>query len=88
MKKDIEKLIERTIITILILFGLLLIYQILRKVFGGSWETEDIIIALLIFNLGSIFTIGLSFAKLKSDHSHLANQFRNLANDFKKYIKK
>lgn len=88
MKKDIEKLIENIIITLLVIFGLFIIYQIIKKAIGGSWTTEDIIISLLIFNLGCIFTIGLTLAKLKSDHNHLKNQFRSLAEDFKKYIKK
>ncbi len=80
--------IENVVITILILLGLFIIYQIIKKVFGGSWTTDSIIISLLIFNLGCVFTIGLSLAKLKSDHNHLTNQFRSLANDFKRDIKK
>jgi len=88
MKKDIEKLIEDVAIVLLLVFGLFIIYQIIKKAMGGSWSTEDIIISLLIFNLGCIFTIGLTLAKLNSDHSHLADQFKSLAEDFKKHIKK
>lgn len=88
MKKDIQKLFEDLVITLLIIFGLFIVYQIIKKSIGGSWTTEDIIISLLIFNLGCVFTIGLALAKLTSDHKHLANQFRSLADDFKKHIKK
>jgi len=88
MKNDIEKLIENSIVILLIIFGLFIVYQVIKKAFGGSWTSEDIIISLLIFNLGCIFTIGLSLAKISSDHNHLSNQFRSLANDFKKHIKK
>ena len=69
------------------MFGLFIAYQIIKKALGGSWDTEDIIIALLIFNLGCVFTIGLSMAKLSSDHRHLVGQFRRLAEDFKGHIK-
>lgn len=83
-----ERVVEDVIVILLIIFGLYIAYQIIKKATGGSWTTEDIIISLLVFNLGCVFTIGLSLAKLKADHSHLTNQFRSLANDFKKHIKK
>jgi hypothetical protein len=70
------------------------VYQVIRNALGGSWDMESIIISLLIFNLGCVFSIGLVLAKLNStlarlssDHNHLLNQFRILANDFKKDIK-
>jgi len=71
----------------MILFGLYILIQILRAIFSGSWTTEDLIIGLLIFNLGSIFTIGVSVAQLKSDHNHLKEQFKSLATDFKSKVK-
>lgn len=84
LNQRIEKFIE--IVTGL--FGIYLLIEILRKVLGGSWSTEDIILALLIFNLGSLFTIGILVAQLKSDHDHLKEQFKSLANDFKLFSKK
>ena len=84
MNKKVEKLFE----ILLILFGLYLLIQLLIKIGGGSWSTEDVIIGLLIFNLGSIFTIGVMVAQLKSDHSHLKDQFKSLAGDFKLHVKK
>ncbi len=88
MKRDIKNVIENIVIALLIIFGLFLVYQIIIKAFGGSWATEDIIISLLIFNLGCVFTIGLALAKLNSDHNHLASQFNSLAEDFKRHVKK
>ena len=82
-----EKL-EKVVEILLVLFGLYLLIQILRKILGGTWSTEDIIIALLIFNLGCTFTIGIMLTQLKSDHDHLKDQFRYLADDFKKHIGK
>lgn len=73
---------------IVTLLGLFVAYQIIRKILGSSWSIEDIIISLLIFNLGVMFTIGLSLSSLKSDHKHLSNQFKSLASDFKEHIRK
>ncbi|MBS3155543.1 hypothetical protein J4404_03545 [Candidatus Woesearchaeota archaeon] len=85
--KSYENLLMKIIVGLLILFGLYLTYQIIKKSLGGSWTSEDIIIAILIFNLGAIFTVGLSLSELKSNHGNLAKQFSALANDFKDHIK-
>lgn len=46
---------------LLILLGLFIAYHILRKLFGGSWEMESLIIALLIFNLGLTWRLSMKF---------------------------
>jgi uncharacterized membrane protein len=46
---------------ILILLGLFIAYQIIRAIFGGSWQTESIIIALLVFNLGLTWKLSNEF---------------------------
>lgn len=46
---------------ILILLGLFIAYQLLRAILGGSWQTESIIIALLIFNLGLTWRLSAKF---------------------------
>ena len=51
---------------LLILFGLFIAYQLLRKIFGGSWQTESLIIGLLIFNLGLTWKLGERIFKLDS----------------------
>ncbi|MFH1511252.1 MAG: hypothetical protein ABIF10_06170 [Candidatus Woesearchaeota archaeon] len=73
---------------LLTIFAFYLIFQIIRHILGGSWATEDIILGLLIFNLGALFTIGLVLVELKSDHSYLRGQFASLAEDFKQHVKK
>ena len=88
LKITIPGAIEKLIEALLILFGIFIIIQILIKLSGGSWSTEDIILSLLIFNIGATFTIGIMLAQLKSDHNHLKNQFKSLANDFKEHNKK
>jgi len=84
-KKLIDNL-QILLMIILILFGLFISYQIIRKIVGASWETESIIIALLMLNIGLTFTIAISQVKLNSDHNHLQRQFQYLAKDFKEQM--
>ena len=44
---------------ILILLGLFVAYHILRAILGGSWQTESIVIALVIFNLGLTWKLNM-----------------------------
>lgn len=48
---------------ILILLGLFIVYHLLNAIFGGSWQTESLIIALLIFNLGLTWRISMKFER-------------------------
>ena len=84
LNEKVEKFTE----IILLIFGLYLLFQLLRKIFGGSWSTEDIIIALIIFNTGALFTLGMLVTQTKSDLNHMRVQFRSLATDFKAHLKK
>lgn len=86
MHKKIFDTIQSILIIILLVLGIFLAYQIIRKIFGGSWSSEDIILTLLVFNLGCVFAIILNLAKLNSDHQHLEKQFYFLAKDFKEHI--
>jgi uncharacterized integral membrane protein len=84
-KKLIDR-IEFIAIILLIIFGLFIAYQIILKIFGGSWATEDIIVALLVFVIGFVFTIALNLVKLNLKHDHLEKQFFHLAKDFKEQL--
>ena len=46
---------------LLILFGLFLAYQIILYLVGGSWQSEGLIIALSILNLGFLWKLSLKF---------------------------
>ena len=48
---------------VLIAMGLFIAYQIIKKIVGGSWETESLIISLLIFNLGLTWRLSMNFEK-------------------------
>ncbi|MAG01831.1 hypothetical protein CMI42_00690 [Candidatus Pacearchaeota archaeon] len=49
---------------LLIILGLILAYQLILKILGGSWQTEAIIIGLLMMNLGLTWKLALNFYKL------------------------
>jgi len=48
MKIKLEDLIKIS----LLLFAVYIIYQIIRKILGGSWSIEQIILSLLVLNIG------------------------------------
>lgn len=50
---------------LLIVLGLIIAYQLVLKIVGGSWMTEAIIIALLFFNLGITWKINMSLVELE-----------------------
>lgn len=84
MRRFLEYL-QRTFEVGLIIFGLFLAYQILLKIIGGSWDTEQIITTLVMFNLGLTFTLGTVVFGMRSDMRHLTHQFRAMATDFKQF---
>ena len=49
---------------LLIILGLFIAYQLLRAIIGGSWQTEGLIIALLVFNFGLIWKMSITLVKL------------------------
>ena len=71
MKKKFFDVIQVVMIFLIFILGLFIVYHIIRKILGGSLGTEDIIIALLVFNLSCVFIIILNLARLNSDHHHL-----------------
>ena len=83
IKEKYIKIIE----IIVSLFGLFVFYQILRKIFGGSWSSEGVIIALLLFNTAGFLTLSVLYAELKSDLKHFKSPFKSLAVDFKVHQK-
>tara|TARA_Y100000310_G_scaffold328062_1_gene395458 strand:+ start:6124 stop:6324 length:201 start_codon:yes stop_codon:yes gene_type:complete len=45
----------------LMVAGIIIIYQLIKKILGGSWGTEALIIALLFFNLGLTLKLNSKF---------------------------
>ncbi|HLC65142.1 MAG TPA: hypothetical protein VJI46_03405 [Candidatus Nanoarchaeia archaeon] len=88
IKRNLLNLVENAMILFLVVLGLFLAFQIFRKVFGGSWDTEGLILGMMFFNLSSVFTLAIVVAQLKSEVGHLRGQFHSLISDFKMLVKK
>jgi hypothetical protein len=79
--------LEQILKVFLTLFGAYLLYQIIKKMMGGSWSVEELILGLIIFNIGATFTIGMMIVQVKAGLKHLTRQFSSLAQDFKSHMK-
>lgn len=86
MAKERPKILSIILYVLLILFSIFIIYQLIIKILGGSWETQDIIIALLILIIGFIFNITVKLTKIETNFNNLKNSFCNLAKDFKQHL--
>jgi uncharacterized integral membrane protein len=91
--KQLDDILNTIILILLIVFSIFIIYQLIVKILGGSWETQDIVIALLILMMGLLFNVTIKLAKLETNFSnfkksfhHLANDFKILSNNFKEHI--
>ena len=49
-----------------IILLLIILYQLIKAIKGGTWAIEDIILALIIFNLTITITLLASFYKVKN----------------------
>lgn len=88
--------------TIVITLGIFVAYQILRKVLGGSWASEDIMTTVLTLNATATFamfalvvSMTRSIARFNSDTKYLTKDIRELRidlrelkTDFKNYTEK
>ncbi|HLC58090.1 MAG TPA: hypothetical protein VJH95_05950 [Candidatus Nanoarchaeia archaeon] len=57
-KKDIGTIFYIISQVIAYILAVIIIYQILKILLGGSWETEQVILALVMLNLSISFGIG------------------------------
>ena len=83
MNKKITDKLVGSIKILFIIYILFLIYQIIRKELGGSWGFEELVIGLLIANLGYSFYTNSRLQKHLGKHSVLDKQFNSLCKDFK-----
>jgi len=71
----------------LIVFGLVIIYQMIKKILGGSWGFETVIITLLMFNLGLTFTTTFNFNRHRGEFREFKRAMLSMARDFKEFRK-
>lgn len=78
--------IQLLLMIILIIFGLFLLYQVVLKILGGSWQTEDIIVSLLILSISFTFAIALNQIRYNVDYNYFKRNIHSLAKDFKEHV--
>ena len=97
MDKDLDlgEIIVGLFRIILILVLIYVAYQVLRAILGGTWETENIIIAGMGIVLTGMFVIIgflVSQAKvlgmLEERTRNIGNSLSNLGKDFKEHLSK
>jgi len=59
----------------LVIAGIILIYQIIRKLMGGSWDLESIMLTLLAVNIGYSFYLGNQVSQLQGEFKGWSRQF-------------
>ncbi|MBI4440243.1 hypothetical protein HY638_04700 [Candidatus Woesearchaeota archaeon] len=84
----VPKFLQDALTIFLILFGIFLLYQVILKIFGGSWTTEDLVFGFIVVMVGFQFQMNTALTRVQSDLGYLKNQFRALAGDFKEHIAK
>ena len=94
-KQKMSEIFNIILLILLILFSIFVIYQIIRKIFVGSWTTESILISLALIIISSLlmiagFLISLTktSARTESNLNNLKTSFCNLAKDFKEHLSK
>ena len=90
---DIKEALINLLKIIYILFIIFFIYQLIKVILGGSWETENIMIAGLGIVLTGIFTIvgflinqNKCIGKLEERTKNIGESLSGLGKDFKRHI--
>lgn len=68
-------LLSRIMMVIIIVLGLITIYQMTRHLLGGSWAAEGLIIAMLGISITMTFKQGKEITKLQVEMQHLRHDF-------------
>ena len=71
----------------LILFGLFIIYQLVRRMLGGSWGIETVILGFVIFGLGLTIKNTFDFSSHKGEFKEFKRSMLVMAKDFKEFKK-
>lgn len=89
----IKEALNITFYILLIILAGFIIYQIIRKILGGSWTTESIIVTLTITIIASFFVMAgflinqaKTLGKIENELTNLKTSFCTLAKDFKQHL--
>lgn len=68
VKIKTKDIIDTILTVLIIIFAIFIIIQLIDTIFGGSWTTEDLIIGLLIANMGWSFLISYTLWMHLGEH--------------------
>jgi hypothetical protein len=90
-----KDLFEKLAIIIFVALAIIVIYQIIRAIFGGTWETENIIIAGVGMILAGLFVIvgflinqSKFIGILEERTKNIGESLIKLGDDFKEHLKR
>ena len=83
MFSELYRILNILGIIILILFSIFLLYQLIKKTMGGSWENQDILIVPVILIIGFLFNMAVKLTKPETNFLNSKDSFCKLAKDFK-----
>lgn len=92
---DLGEIISELFRVILVIIMVYLAFQVLIAIFGGTWATENIIIAGMGVILAGMFIIvgflinqGRELGKLEERTKNIGESLSNLGRDFKEHLLK
>jgi len=95
MAEDLKKIIKTLIQIIYVIVFVYVVYQVLRAIFGGTWATENIMIAGMGVILAGMFVIvgflinqGNCLGKLEERTKNLGDSLTSMGRDLKEHLVK
>ncbi|MBU4069971.1 MAG: hypothetical protein KJ646_03230 [Nanoarchaeota archaeon] len=92
---DLKEIITDLFRIIYVIILIYVAYQIVRAIFGGTWATENILIAGMGVILAGMFTIvsflinqGKCLGTLEERTKNIGDSLSNLGRDFKEHVSK
>ena len=70
---------------ILALFGMFIIYQALRYIFGGSWAIEGVVLAFLVMNFTLTIANSMKLSHFEGEFKEFKHAMLTMAKDFKEF---
>jgi len=90
---DLKELVTKLFRIIYIILLIYVAYQVLRVIFGGTWKSENIIIAGMGIILAGMFVIvsflinqGKCLGTLEERTKNIGSSLSNLGKDFKEHL--
>ena len=84
MRRKILDVVYMGVMIFVIVFGLFIAYQLIRRLLGGSWGVENLVLGLLMTLVGLVFIIAVSQVKLGIEFKFFRRQFGGLVNGLKR----